>query len=43
MVILIAGYAREKVEKRLDLKSFQGQTKAEEYLYAIYLCSIVSL
>ena len=30
MVFLTAGFARETVEKRLDLKSLKGQTKAEE-------------
>ena len=30
MVFLTAGFARETAEKRLDLKSLKGQTKAEE-------------
>jgi hypothetical protein len=30
MVFLTAGFARETAEKRLVLKSLQGQTKAEE-------------
>ena len=29
MVFLTAGFARETAEKRLDLKSRKGQTKAE--------------
>ena len=30
MVVLSAGFARVFPEKRLELKSFKGQTKAEE-------------
>ena len=30
MVFLTVGFARETAEERLDLKSFKGQTKAEE-------------
>jgi hypothetical protein len=30
MVFLTIGFARETAEKRLDLKSLKGQTKAEE-------------
>ena len=30
MVFLIAGFARETAEERLDLKSLKRQTKAEE-------------
>jgi hypothetical protein len=29
-MFLTAGFARETAEKRLDLKSLKGQTKAEE-------------